>query len=360
MISTDIKILEEGSSVNVRMKEYGNLFKELHIILFSNRKSIPFLKISPNVFVYPTRSIIKVLCPFDATCKTFSLLRSLGDVSDFVITTQDPFETGIVGYFVSRKFRIPFNVQIHTDFLSPYFSKQSTLNYFRVFIARHVITHAHSIRAVSNRIKNSLLSDSRFKIQGIPISVLPIFVDEEKIKKIPITIDLHKEFPQFRYIVLMASRLTKEKSINSAILAFKKVLEKKSDAGLVVVGSGPELENLKSQVIVHGLQDSVVFKPWVSQDELYSYYKTADIFLLTSLYEGYGMTLVEASLSGTKTVSVNVGVANEVGAIITDGTSLDLSDKIMKALSDSTLKPVSLKLLSKEEYLSKYQESLLL
>ena len=60
---------------------------------------------------------------------------------------------------------------------------------------------------------------------------------------------------------------------------------------LLIVGDGSELTKLKA--ISHKLKANVIFSPWA--DDLPSYYKTADLFLLTSNYEGYGRTVVEAT-----------------------------------------------------------------
>ena len=68
---------------------------------------------------------------------------------------------------------------------------------------------------VSQRIKQSLKAKS-WKLKAI-IEVRPVEVDLEKIKQTPITVDLHQKYPQFKKIILMASRLEPEKQIDLAI-----------------------------------------------------------------------------------------------------------------------------------------------
>ena len=51
-------------------------------------------------------------------------------------------------------------------------------------------------------------------------------------------------------------------------------------------------------------------EPWT--DDPFSYYKTADLFLLTSNYEGYGMAVVEAMAAGCPVIMTDVGLAGEV------------------------------------------------
>ena len=58
-----------------------------------------------------------------------------------------------------------------------------------------------------------------------------------------------------------------------------------------------------------GLEGAVEFAGW--QDDLASFYKTANAFIQASFFEGYGLSLVEAGLSGLPIISTPVGIANE-------------------------------------------------
>ena len=55
---------------------------------------------------------------------------------------------------------------------------------------------------------------------------------------------------------------------------------------------------------------NVVIEHWT--DDLISYYKTADLFLFTSNYEGYGRTVVEAMAAGLPVIMTNVGLAGDI------------------------------------------------
>ena len=88
----------------------------------------------------------------------------------------------------------------------------------------------------------------------------------------------------------------------------------------------------KSQISKLELTESVVFKPWANRETLVSYYKTADLFLNTSFFEGYGMTLVEAKAAGCRIVSTDVGMAREIGALIIDYDARDIAKTIISCL----------------------------
>ncbi len=299
MISTDRNSFKLGSATRMRMEEYGTL-AEIFIIVFSKKSlNLQAENISSTVHLYPTNSITRWGYIFDALKLGSQIMRQN---SIEVITAQDPFETGIVTWWLARKFKKKFQIQIHTDFLSPFF-KNSLLQKMRVLMAKFLLPRADSVRVVSERIKGVL---TNWKLKTEPV-VLPIFVDPSRFMEGPHQDDLHERYPQFSFIVLMISRLSVEKNIQLAIDAIGEVRHQHQKVGLVIVGDGPLKESLKQYTLAKGLKDTVVFESW--KEEVAGYYKTADLFLLTSLYEGFGLTLVEASLSGCPVVSTDVGIA---------------------------------------------------
>lgn len=301
-IGTDRKFFEDGSAVFARNFDYASKMEELHVIVFSLKKLGLKPKNVGNLYLYPTNSKTRL----HYICDTLRIGKEIiGHLNNVVITSQDPFETGLVGYFLRRKNNFPLQIQIHTDFLSSYF-KSSFLNRIRVRIAKFTISRAQGLRVVSKVIETSIKKQfSNLKI--IP-EVLPVFVDIEKIINTKPTIDIKEKFSQFKFIILMASRLTKEKRINVALGAFQKVISQFPYAGLVIAGDGGERANLENLTRKLGLEKNVVFVGW--QDDLVSYYKTANLFLLTSEYEGYGMSLIEAGACGCPIVTTRVGIAN--------------------------------------------------
>ncbi len=322
-ISSDRKIFEEGSAVRTRVVEYGSLFEELHIIIFSKRnfqfsifnfQSITKVQISKNCWVYPTNSLNRWFYIFNAirigkriieNCK----LKIENSRNDFIVSSQDPFECGFVALRLARRFKLPLHIQIHTDFLSPFFASSSFLNRIRVFIASRVLPQANAIRVVSQRIKDSLLQTTNYKLQTVP-TVLPIFTDLGKFKNAKPVFSLQEKYPQWGFIILVVARLTAEKNVGFALRVLQELLKKYPKVGMVIVGEGSELSHLKLKTKNYNLQTSVAFEGW--QSDLISYYKTANLFLQTSLYEGFGLSLLEALACGCPSVSSDVGIAPEL------------------------------------------------
>ncbi len=372
MISSDRKVFEENSAVRRRMIEYGGLANELHIMVFSTRirnqeLGIRNEKIAENVFIYPTNSLSRWLYIFDTIHLGKKILSTPYTIhpTPWLVTTQDPFESGIAGWRIARAFGAKLQIQVHTDFLSPYFAKESILNKIRVLIAKFILPKADCVRVVSIRISDSLIANN-YKLKAVP-AVLPIFVDTSKIQNAPLTINLHKKYPQFDFIILMASRLSKEKNIGLAVDVMNEIIKKYPKTGLVIVGSGPEENSQKSKVKSQKLQNNIIFEPW--QNDMISYYKSADLFLNVSNYEGYGLALLEATISGCPIVTTDVGIAQELqksGAnvsICPVGGEGCLTGNISTTLSSLGgakslwTPPISLSEPNKSEYLKKYAES---
>ncbi len=309
-LGTDKKIFTSGSDVSLRQIEYGKKWEEIHIIVSAD-SSYSEKHVGGNVWAYPTKSKIKPFYSLEMI-RLGKFIISRKDITN--ITTQDPFLTAMAGVSLKKQFGIPLEIQVHTDISTPRFSYNLS-NRIRRAMALSYLPQADNIRVVSNRMKEFLIND--LKIPLTKIEVRPIPVDVENVKNAPIAASLREKYPQFNKIVLMASRLEKEKNIELAIKAFGIISKQEPRTGLIIVGEGSEKIKLQSMVSDMGLEKSIVFEPWVEKEVLYSYYKTCNIFLLTSLYEGYGLTLAEAQAAGTKIISTDVGIAREVGAKIT-------------------------------------------
>lgn len=352
-ISTDRKIFDQKSDVSNRMKDYATLFEELHIIVFSlSKHNAQKIQIAPNAWVYPTNSFARLLCIFDA----YRIAKPLLNSGSFV-TTQDPFETGVVGYLLKIFSKgVYLNVQVHTNFLHPNFRRHTFLNTLRFFIAKIVMPKADSIRVVSEQIKKGLLS-SGFKLNNEPL-VLPVLVPD-------LSGTGNKRF--FGTQILVVSRLEPEKNLPMVLESFAKVAFKNLDAGLVFVGDGtqrPHLEELSEKM---GIKKQVKFAGW--QNNVADYYLSSDIFILISKYEGYNRSLVEAARAGLAIISTQVSPVGEdlmnEDVCVVKADSREIRDALenlvekteyRKSLGQRAQKRIREVQLSKGEYLEKYKK----
>lgn len=345
-----------------RMVEYGNLFEELHIIVYMRKSEAQNLEsritISKNVWAYPTNTSFRPFYFFDA----YKIAKQIFQLSGFrleasAITAQDPFETGLIGYLLKRKFKIPFQIQVHTDFLSPLFFEESFKNKLRVPMGKWLVKKADCVRVVSSRIMKSLIISK-------PVSLLPIFVDLQVIGGTGSDKDfLRKKYPNSTFFILMVARLSREKNIGLAIEALSEIIKNNPQTALIVVGSGPERDKLSKKAIRFGVGNNVIFEGW--QDNPGSYYQSADLFLSTSNYEGYGMAAVSAAAAGVPILMSDSGIA--LGEIFPVGNKKILVEKLSELIKNAESRRKIAErqieyiktLPTKEEYLKRFKESLL-
>ena len=152
MLSTDASIFEPGSESHGRMNDYGTLAERLDIIVCTTGFLMRELVISDTARAIPTNSSSKLWYVRDIL--RAAKRKVLRDVD--LVTSQDPFETGLAGWLMARRLKAKLQLQVHTDFLSPYFAPESFKNFIRVRIAKWLLPKSDSIRVVSERVKRSL------------------------------------------------------------------------------------------------------------------------------------------------------------------------------------------------------------
>ncbi len=113
-------------------------------------------------------------------------------------------------------------------------------------------------------------------------------------------------------LIVTASRLIKRKNPELLVSAFAKVLKVIPDAKLVIAGSGREEDNLSQQVRDLDIADSVSLIGGVSKEKVAQLMAAANVFVLPSKAESFGLTLLEASAAAVPVVCSNAGGVPEV------------------------------------------------
>jgi len=139
-------------------------------------------------------------------------------------------------------------------------------------------------------------------------------------------------------------RLKKYKSFDHLIEAFVIVKQIISNAKLVIVGDGDDKPRLMELANSLGLNESVTFTGFVSEEEKVQWLNKMHVAVNTSAKEGWGLTAIEANACGTTTVSSNVqGLRDAVldewtGLLYEYGNREKLAEKIILLLRDSNLR----------------------
>ncbi|MDB5204363.1 MAG: cap, capsular polysaccharide biosynthsis protein [Candidatus Taylorbacteria bacterium] len=354
MISRDVKALDTSSAVFERLKEYSNLFDELLVVVMGHKSNGKFYS-RDKLTIYNATSHFKIFSFFKAFLQARKLAQK-NKGTEAWITSQDPFESGLLAYFVSKLSNIKLQLQFHTDCFNILYIKHSLKNYFQTLIARFLLIRADNIRVVSERIKSSILSMNN-KLAS-RISVLPVWTDIEKIQTKPVDTryDLKKKFPEFSKIILIVARLESEKNLDLSLLSFKKALRFDEKLGLVIAGNGRKEKWLKSLVKSLNIETNVKFLGWAP--DVASLFKTSDLLLVTSFYEGYGLNMVEAVASGCAVVATQVGVAENVEATLVPYDAGKIAVAIIDVLKENTKPKINARfIISKQEYLNQFKNT---
>lgn len=205
------------------------------------------------------------------------------------------------------------------------------------------INHSDYITSVSDNLKKNTLEILNINKEIITI---PNFIDHNiNIKKKTYIRDFFAK--KNEKILIHVSNLRPIKRVTDVIEIFKRV-EKKIQAKLIIVGEGPEIENIKHLIQLYKLKNKVKLLGIINK--LYKILYIADLFLLPSKLESFGLAALEAMSNSVPVISSNTGGLPEV---ITHG----FSGFLEKVGDVESMSKRAIELLSNEDKLKKFKEN---
>jgi glycosyltransferase involved in cell wall biosynthesis len=184
----------------------------------------------------------------------------------------------------------------------PFFPKYP--NHASRILSRYITSRSHKVIAISNSVRHFLIE--RGEISNVSKIHVVYYGYQEQIEN-------KKKLSNTRHMSLRigtVARLTKQKNLESLINAFAIVIQEFPDSSLLIVGDGPLHAQLKNLSIALGIQENVEFLGRI--DDVYSFMKKLDVFVLPSKYEGFGMVLLEAIDVGVPVIASRVSSIPEV------------------------------------------------
>ncbi|MDX8047127.1 glycosyltransferase [Gracilibacillus sp. S3-1-1] len=216
--------------------------------------------------------------------------------------------------------------------------KVTVLNKVSTYIFYNLV--ADKIIALSKGVKTDLIEN--FNVRKNKITVIYNPVENKKILKLSkeVVTDLSKE--EGEQLIIAAGRLVEQKDYPTLIKAFH-IVSQKVNARLIIMGKG-ELEdkllNLCRKLEVEEKVDFIGFKK-----NPYKYMRIADVFVLSSKWEGFGHVLVESMATGTPVISTNCKSGpseiigdNKYGLLVPVKDSNVLADNLEKILMNENEK----------------------
>ncbi len=195
------------------------------------------------------------------------------------------------------------------------------------------INQSDAITAVSTNLKEETFSNFDIKKE---ISVIHNFVDIKRFNKKPIDAFKKAIAPQNEKIILHASNFRKVKRIADVIYTYNKI-RKEIPSKLLLVGDGPERPMAEELCRELGIFDDTRFLG--KQQDMEEIYAIADLFLLPSEYESFGLAALEAMAAGTPVIATLAGGIPEIIEPGINGYLSDIGD--VESMSKNAIKILS-------------------
>jgi 1,4-alpha-glucan branching enzyme len=235
-----------------------------------------------------------------------------------LITTQDPFATALVGLWLRRALRRPLLIQNHSCFLfNPYWIGERPV----LFRAYHALARYALPRADAWRVVNTAEREIYIRKLGLPggrVRVLPVPCNVAAFAK-PRASDTDTEIrnrwrlPPGAPVIAWAGRPVRFKRLPLLFQAFAGIREQFPAARLVIAGrKNLAQENLDRAIQKFHLEDAVIWTGELAPADLAEVYNLAEVFLYSSIYEGFGRVLVEAGASGLPVVATTTAGARDI------------------------------------------------
>lgn len=304
---------------------------ELHIITISNEnKQIK----DDNFNVHVIKK--SFIYPFSIPSVTWRLRRKILEIAPDIIHAQGTIVSYSTAAALVRN-KYPTLLTVHGIVSKEIkYSKGVAFFYRRLFTLpneRYVLSKVPDIVVCSPQMKELIRNLTNSKIH-----VLPNGIDFEDILNIGPYETV--EYPSILYL----GNLSKIKGIDVLLKAVPIIRKKIPNLHIYIAGSGTEEEELKKLVKELNIEENVKFLGFISDDEKYSYYKSADVCVFPSIYEPFGIVLLEAMACGKPVVASNVGgipfvvVDGKTGLVFESGNVNDLAEKVVILLKNKKLR----------------------
>src|ERR671937_338712 len=236
----------------------------------------------------------------------------LGDRFAFDIVHGHDWLVAVPGDHLAKRFPCPLVVTIHA---TEYGRHQG-------WVDKHPQSHIHGVeRWMANRAERVVTCSAYMRehvadIYGLEeerISVIPNGIDPAELVPVDDLDALRSRFAEpAQRLVLLVGRLVYEKGFQLALEALPGLIARLPDVRFVVAGSGTHEQELRAQANELGLDGHGTFLGWIGDDVLHSLYRIADLCVVPSIYEPFGLVALEAMASGCPCIVADTGGLREV------------------------------------------------
>ena len=303
----------------VKVHRFRYFLKSLEI-LAGSEGILPTLKKNRLFFL---------LVPFFILAEFFALIRLIKENKPDIIHAHWLLPQGFVAGLAHKITGVPFVVTTHgADIYGLQGKIATTLKGF-------ALRNATTVTVVSKNIKKTIIEKFGHTIHA---EVASMGVDSTHFNPDKNDPQLRERYEIKGPFLLYVGRLSEKKGVSYLLHAMPLVINRVPDCKLLIIGTGELRGELKHQADSLALQDHVVFTGAIPNNQLPAFFATADIFIGPSVVssggdtEGFGLTFVEAAMSGCFVVATDVGGITD---IIEDGeTGFLVREKDPQAIAD--------------------------
>lgn len=263
---------------------------------------------------------------------------------DVIHAHQYPVFLSDVSVAAARVKKTPLIIHVHviSDPKSPISGVLSKIYYSTLGL--HTLQSADCVVVPSQSYRDKIIKMRVNASKVQVIKVIPYGIDSKKFQTKSNIESFKKRYNcQNSKVILSVGRLNYQKGFQFLIRAIPNIVRSVPNVKLLIVGDGEDRAFLTKLSRTLGVSDSVIFTGALSQDELPNAYATADIFVLPSLFESFGISLIEAQASGKPVIGTRSGgtpealVEGSTGLLVEPGNVLQLEAAILRLLLDNDL-----------------------
>lgn len=227
------------------------------------------------------------------------------------------YQVGELAIWIKENYNIPYIVTEHLSYFN-----RNILSSKQLSIAEKVFTYSSYNIAVSEEFKTVL--EKKFNLK---FHYIPNMVNTKSFKNLEIT---------KKYSFITVSFLTKNKNHLMLLNAIKKLINLKPKLSLLIVGDGPEKNNILNEIKKLNLEKNVFLYGKAKREELPFLLNQAKFFVLPSITETFGVVVIEAMSCGLPAVATKSGgpesiiVNDDLGRLCNIEIN-DLSNKLLES-----------------------------
>jgi phosphatidylinositol alpha-1,6-mannosyltransferase len=243
---------------------------------------------------------------------------------------------------------------------------------FKRLLGRQYVAYSHGEEITSTdgrryqpKVRDAIFGNAAMVVAANEFArqnLLRIGIPDERIRKITPGVDCARFQPeaprkelieryglQGKKVLLTVGRLVPRKGHRTVLEAIRQILPEIPDLAYVIVGTGPEQDELKRLVAEWNLTDAVHFAGYVTETDLPAYYNLCDLFVLPNSddrgdVEGFGMVFLEANACGKPVIAGRSGGTAEAvidgatGFLVDPENPAELAEVLRSLLPNSSIR----------------------